>query len=393
MKIAFITSHLTLLNGGGLVVKDYANGFCEKGYDVSVIAQKINHNIYKFNKKISLIEIGSTIPLNPLYWIKFHWIKKTHVNVLKDLQADFIISHDFPVNYFCSKIIQRKDLKHVYYCHEPYRFFYDKKFRSKIPLLKRIAIVFIKLFFKKYDKKGVIDADLILCNSNYTKNKIDKIYGREGHVIYPILNKKSDIILNGFDIRQLLNLKKEQPLIFSLGLTHPSKGVKELLYIFSIILKEIPEIILLIGGRIGKENQNTLKKLRKKLEIPQKNTIIYGIIEEELLKYFYSQSTLMFYTAIEESFGIIPVEAMNYGTPVIAFEGGPSETIQDGGTGHIIKNHDLGDFATKAIHLIKDKKLLNSFSIKAKAHVKTNFNFKKMLSEYENILNELITED
>ena len=46
----------------------------------------------------------------------------------------------------------------------------------------------------------------------------------------------------------------------------------------------------------------------------------------------------MFYTAIDEPFGLIPLESMNYGIPVIAFEGGPSETIIDGLAGYLIKS-------------------------------------------------------
>lgn len=390
MKIVFYASHLTLLNGGGLFLRDYANTLSEREHEVSVVAQIIDQNIYKFKHNISIFQIGCEIPLNPLYWIKFSIIKKKNLKILKDLDADVIISNGFPVNYFIMKLNRDKtNLKHVYYCHEPYRFFFDKKFYSKLPFLKSVALLFIRLFFKKYDIKGAQDADIILCNSNYTKKKIKKCYGREGYVLYPILNKENDLSSNRFQLRQKLKLDKDQNILFSLGLSHPSKGVKELMFIFSKVLIEMPESILLIGGRIGKENQEILKKMMKLLDIPKRNIKFYGFIEEELLKYFYAQSTLTFYTAIDESFGLIPVESMRYGTPVIAFEGGPLESIQDGQTGYIIKNLDLDDYAQKSIKLMRNKELYEKFSRNAKKHVKMNFNFEKIVSEFELILNKL----
>lgn len=389
MKIVFYASHLTLLNGGGLFLRDYANALSEREHEVSVLAQRIDQNIYKFNNNISVFQIGCVIPSNPLYWINFNKIKIKNLKILEELDADVIISNDFPVNYFCAKSNHRRNFKHVYYCHEPYRFFHDKKFYSKLPFLKRFALMFIRLIFKKYDKKGVKDADLILCNSNYTKKKIKTCYIKESKVLYPIPNKENSLKSDEFQLRHKLKLDKEQNIIFSLGLTHPSKGIKELIFIFSKILNEVPESILLIGGRIGKYNQKILKKSIKDLKIPNKNIKIYGIIEKELLNQFYAQSTLTFYTAIDESFGQIPIESMRYGTPVIAFEGGPSETIKDGETGYIIKNLDLNEYIQKSMKIITNKELYESFSKKAKKHVEVNFNFEKTISEFELILYKL----
>ena len=55
MKIPFVTSHLTLFGGGGKFLRDYTDEFCKRGYDVSIIAQKIDKKLYNFNNKISLI--------------------------------------------------------------------------------------------------------------------------------------------------------------------------------------------------------------------------------------------------------------------------------------------------------------------------------------------------
>ena len=81
------------------------------------------------------------------------------------------------------------------------------------------------------------------------------------------------------------------------------------------------------------------------------------------------------------------------GTPVIAYKGGgPSETIKDGQTGFLIENYDLNDFADKAIKLIKDKNLRESFSENAKNYMDNFLTFKKAADNLESILESLFSE-
>ncbi len=78
-------------------------------------------------------------------------------------------------------------------------------------------------------------------------------------------------------------------------------------------------------------------------------------------------------------------------TPILAFEGDPSDTIRDGETGYLIKNKSIDDFAQKAIKLIKDENLYKIFSKNAKIHVKNNFNFEKSVSELELLFEKIIS--
>ena len=86
---------------------------------------------------------------------------------------------------------------------------------------------------------------------------------------------------------------------------------------------------------IGPEERN-LKILVKNLGL--KNVIFRGLISEKELIKAYSQALLVLYTPIREMFGIVPIEAMAAGVPVIAAnEGGPKETIINGQTGFLVE--------------------------------------------------------
>ncbi len=391
MKIAFVTSHLTLFGGGGKFLMDYANRFNEKGYEITIIALKINQNRYRFNKDISLIEIDDFLPSNPLFWLKFKKIKKKFQKCLEELDFDIVISLNFPSNYFCSDLNKKNKTKHVYYCFEPYRYFHDKKFYSSAPFMLRISSWTLRLFFKKYDIKGALSAEDIICISKFIRNKVKESYGRNA-ILHYIGIKSYGESNNSFEFKfeNNLNLKENTPIIFTLGLSHHMKGAKELIYIFHKILKELPKAILLIGGWIKKENYKIIKKLIRKLRIPENSIIFYGFIEHDNVKNFYEKAKLTFFTALDESFGLIPLESMETGTPVITFKGaGPSETIIDNKNGYLIKNYDLDDFAQKAIKILKNNKIYENFSNNGREHIKNHFNFEISFSKLEKILQEI----
>ncbi|MFX1392261.1 MAG: glycosyltransferase family 4 protein [Promethearchaeota archaeon] len=394
MNITVVTTHLTLMGGVGKFTLDYANELCVRGHNITIVAQKIDLDLFKFNKKIRLIEVGGPLPKSLFYWFKFNQIKKKYINISDKLDNGIIFSQLFPSNYFCANLNDLHNSKYILYCHEPYRLFHDKNYLFKAPLFLKISGYFLKIFFKKYDIEGTIAANGILCNSIFTKNKVKDIYGKDSYIFYPILKMDNPDDLIDFNLRQMLKINKNTSILFTLGLSHHMKGPKILILIFEKILKEIPETILLIGSHISKKNKANIKKLAKKLKIPKQNLRFCGIIKNDLLKHYYNQSTLTFYTAIDEPFGQIPIESMKYGTPVIAFEGGgPSETILDGKTGYLIKQGDLNGFAQKAIILMKDKELYKKFSENAKKHVNDNFSFEQSVMKLESFFQKMLSKN
>lgn len=380
MNITFATTHLTFMGGAGKVILDYANRFSKMNHNVVIIAQKVDRTIFKFDDKILILEIGGSLPSSFLYWLLFKKIKKKYLKVLNRLNCDIFFSHLFPTNYFCAKISKKKDYKHIYYCHEPFRFFHDKKFYSNLTIISKIRSWLLRILFKKFDIKGTLKAYKVLCNSNFTKKRIKEIYGIKSSLIYPVVDLKSDYAVEKLNIRQKLNLSKDIPIIFTLGLTHHMKGARELIIIFKRVIEKVTNAVLLIGGWITKENKLIIEKMMKILKIPREKVIFYGPIDQSHLNSFYEESTITFYTAIDEPFGLIPIESMNNGTPVIVFNGGPSESIQNGINGYIISNYDLRDFAQKAIKLLKNKSLHERFSINAKIHIKKSFSFENSFS-------------
>ena len=387
MKITFVTTHLRIYGGGSKFLVDYANELIKRGHDITVVAQKINYKHFQFDKDIKIIEIGGLLPSSVLYWFNFIGIKKKYVNILNKLSTDFLISVHFPTNYFCYLVKRKKELKYLHFCLEPYLFFHKKAYYRHESFLRRVILWFFRKIFAGLDIKGTQQADEIICISKFTKKQVRAIYKRDGILHY--LGVKTNITYDqkNFNLKKKLKIAEDAQILLALGLTHYLKGAKELLFIYNRILKEIPEAILLIGGNITKENQIIINFLEEKLKLPPNKIVRYGFIKQESLNEIYAQSALTIYTAIQEPFGLIPLESMINGTPVIAFNlGGPNETIINGKTGFLAEPYNYSDFAQKAIKIVKNKDLQERFANNAVRHIKSNFNLKTCINNFESIL-------
>ena len=209
MKITFVTTYLTQFGGGGKIVMDFSNELIERGHQINVVAQKINHEKYRFKDEVSTFEVGGPLPSNPFHWLRFHNIKHKYLKVLNEIEKDILISVHFPSNYICAKVKNRNKFKHIYYCLEPYRFIHDKKFIYKASFFPKIVSRIISLFFKKYDIKGTLDADEVVCISRFIIKRVKEVYNREGILHYLGIEIENAVKnQNDFNLTRQLNIKQ-----------------------------------------------------------------------------------------------------------------------------------------------------------------------------------------
>lgn len=146
---------------------------------------------------------------------------------------------------------------------------------------------------------------------------------------------------------------------------------------------------------IGRVNEKHLKYFQEKIQ-PQ----ISGDIKFfENLAYpktkieMSSARALLFPINWQEPFGLVMIEAMACGTPVIAFgKGSVSEIIKNGVTGFIIKPGDIEDMA-KAVKKIyaMSKDEYQAMRLACRAHVEKNFTVEKMVEGYEKVYQKILS--
>ena len=82
---------------------------------------------------------------------------------------------------------------------------------------------------------------------------------------------------------------------------------------------------------------------------------------------------------------------MKNATPVVAFEGGPSDTIKNNETGFVVESGNIDEFAKKTIDLLQDFGLNEGFSKHARIHVQNNFSIEKSFTHLESMFHEVVS--
>ena len=130
----------------------------------------------------------------------------------------------------------------------------------------------------------------------------------------------------------------------------------------------------------------SLKYFEKEIKPRLRGNIKYigEVSERKKSKILGEAQALLFPILWEEPFGLVVVEAMACGTPVIAFNrGSMKELIKDGKTGFLVKNINEMVEAIKKIDLIKPQD--------CRKWVEEKFSIKRMTDDYEKIYKKLLT--
>jgi glycosyltransferase involved in cell wall biosynthesis len=118
-----------------------------------------------------------------------------------------------------------------------------------------------------------------------------------------------------------------------------------------------------------------------------RNTVGEGISEEKLVKEI-NRSKIVLALSKNEPFGLIPIEAMACGIPVIAVsEGGLSESVLDGTTGYLI-NRDKLELKQKIKLLLGDESLRIKFGKNSREHVLAKFTWDKSVNRFLKIIKD-----
>jgi glycosyltransferase involved in cell wall biosynthesis len=163
------------------------------------------------------------------------------------------------------------------------------------------------------------------------------------------------------------------------GRIHPTKGIKEAI----LAAKKARMKLIIIGSHAEDEYWNkTIQPL-----IDQKQITYKGLVSrEKALALYRNARAFLFPIQWEEPFGLVMIEAMACGTPVIAFNrGSVPEIIKDGKTGFIINTMEEMAEAIKKIDQI-DRRA-------CREHVEKNFSLEKMIDEYERVFLRLVEKE
>jgi glycosyltransferase involved in cell wall biosynthesis len=164
-----------------------------------------------------------------------------------------------------------------------------------------------------------------------------------------------------------------------------NKGFNDFIEMLPIISNSIIQknVEFVVFGRVSE----SVRKLCRLMSIKS----IGKVTDEGNLALLYSAADLVCVPSIQESFGLIALEAMSCGVPVVAYRtSGLTDIIVDGTTGFLAAPFDKNDFAKKIIDILGDDNLEKKMSIESRLRAVNLFDLKNIaishLKLYENLL-------
>jgi glycosyltransferase involved in cell wall biosynthesis len=311
MKIAIFHDYFGAIGGGERLVLTLA-----RELNADIITTDINRNsVHQMGfDDVRVLSLGTVI----------------HVAPFKQIHASFRFAFSrFPEYDFYifsgnwAHYASRHHKPNFWYCHTPVRAFYDLKAyvikNQKSPVHRFIARIWISLH-SWFDARSVRRVDRIVTNSENTKKRIATFYHRDALVIYPPVNVKK------------YRHSDETVYWLSVNRLYPEKRIPLQIEVF----RRLPDEQLKIAGGYS-PGDHAAKNLGYLAHLPMNVEILGSVSDDELIS-LYARCKGIICTAMDEDFGMTPLEAMAAGKPVVAIqEGGFLESVVDEVTGRLVE--------------------------------------------------------
>lgn len=171
--------------------------------------------------------------------------------------------------------------------------------------------------------------------------------------------------------RAQLGIPQDERILLFVGRVEPLKGIDILLGAAQQLEQDSDARVLVVGGDGSSEEGEIahLRRLARRLGIDERVTFL-GAVEHERLPYYYSAADVCVVPSFYESFGLVALEAMACGTPVVASRvGGLAGTVRDGETGYLIPWRCPEPFAERIELLLGNEELRSAFGSAARESV------------------------
>jgi D-inositol-3-phosphate glycosyltransferase len=228
--------------------------------------------------------------------------------------------------------------------------------------------------------------------------------------LYKASDRKLVVIPPGVDVchfypipadeaKMYVGLKPEDRMVLFVGRIEPLKGVDTLIQAMSCLQwkEERPVHLAIIGGDPGASPEEMsaemarLQKLCDDLAVGQ-TVVFLGKRDQDKLPYYYSAAELVVMPSHYESFGMVALEAMACGTPVIASEvGGLAYLVRDGETGFTIPDQEPDTLCEKISWLLNDHHLHETMSQRAVEYAQ-DYAWEKIAKQIVDVYGSLLEE-
>eukprot|EP01064_Diplonema_japonicum_P010139 TRINITY_DN17486_c0_g1_i1.p1 TRINITY_DN17486_c0_g1~~TRINITY_DN17486_c0_g1_i1.p1 ORF type:complete len:444 (+),score=76.19 TRINITY_DN17486_c0_g1_i1:797-2128(+) len=388
LMVGFIHPDLGI-GGAERLVVDSAVGLLQKGHQV--VMYTAHHDsghcfVETRDGTVQVVVAGDWMPRHikgkgHVLFATLRMIWLTLWCILKAPPVDVYVVDQVSVPLFLLKCLT--NIPTLFYCHFPDKLCDATRTANRSTLRKAYRFVFDTI-----EEVCLRSATATVFNSRFTKDTtletFPSLVTRSDYsdVLYPPMNWSNlDCKPAGTSTR--LNGLEGKTVVLSINRFETKKNVRLALDSFNEVMEQLSpdkrqETRLVLAGGYDErlvDNVKCLKELKECCQASKwSDNVVFITSFSEYEKYMLlHNSTLLLYTPTGEHFGIVPLEAMYCGLPVIAVNSaGPLETVLHGKTG-FLKEPTVQDFAPAILTLLNNPDMRKEMFSVAKGHVTSRF--------------------
>ncbi len=401
MKILFVAdvSIEADVSGAERVLFEQATGLAARGHHVDILTRRLPEHIsdhadiqgvrewrYAVNPKNNLSSLVSTLKNGKDL---FEHLNRTN-------RYDCINFHQPFSAFAVLRSRQSKPVRKIYTCHS---FSFEEHFSRYghlNALRARITGRIQRLMRKRIEKSGLTESDHIVVLSRFTQDKLLDVYRVPVSKITVI---PGGVDLNRFQpvkdkhgVRARLGLPAEKTILLTVRGLEPRMGIENLIRAMADIVPSFPDIFLVVGG--NGPLKESLAILTRQLGLEQ-YVQFTGFISEEVLPLYYQAADLFVLPTVElEGFGLVTLEALASGTPVLGTPiGGTPEILKGLDARFLFKDASSESIAAGIIQIgreyryQKDKR--QSDSSRCRQYVEKNYSWQKNIDATERLFSAI----
>lgn len=256
--------------------------------------------------------------------LRFRFVALFAIHIIENINLfkyDVVISSSA---FFGKGVITGVNTRHIAYCHTPPRVLWriDK---FKFNIFSALPLHILRI----WDVNSSYRPTQFVANSNATKKRIKKFYDKDSTIIYPPVEVEGEEVFNNLPHKAKKKINDILPSEFYLVVSSMTEH-KRIDVIISAFSKMNYNLVVIGEG-----------SLYKKLKKSKGGSTIFLGYQPDSVVYECMRRCKALINASEEDFGIVMVESMMCGKPVLAFrKGGALEIIEEGKTGEFFDSQN-----------------------------------------------------
>jgi glycosyltransferase involved in cell wall biosynthesis len=346
MKILFISDvYFPRINGVSTSIETFRHELTELGHTVHLIAPAYPGTGSDDN---NIMRVPSRqIPLDPEdRLMKYNWVIGQLEKLRREHYDIIHIQTPFVAHYLGLKLSRVLGIP----CIETYHTFFEEYLHHYIPFVPKALMCAVARRFSRHQGNS-LDGMVV---PSHPMMEVLRTYGVTtiAEVIPTGLEPESFMVGNGDDFRKKYSIELKRPMLLFVGRVAHEKNIGFLLQVVARVKREIPDILFMIAGE-GPAREG-LEHVVKKLDLTRNVKFIGYLDRHTELASCYHSADIFVFSSRTETQGLVLLEAMAQGVPVVSTaEMGTRDVLREG-AGVWIAKEELEDFSGKIVKMLGD---------------------------------------